>query len=126
MANPVKGEMPLVLADGRRFTLVLDMEALLAVEDATGKPLPEVMARAAAGFLTAMAAIAQAAFLRHHPEVTRAEVLAILQTDQGALSDALGKASETAFPTQSAGGNGGPKARRPAGKTSGPSGAKRG
>ena len=32
MANPVKGEAPLVLSDGREFTLVLDMEAMLSAE----------------------------------------------------------------------------------------------
>jgi hypothetical protein len=126
MANPVKGEAPLVLRDGRQFTLVLDMEALLSVEEATGKPLPQVMAMAGQGFMTAMAAIAQAAFARHHPDLTRADVLAMMTSDQDALSDALNRASETGFPQQSVGGKGGPPPAKPRGKRSGRSGAKPG
>jgi hypothetical protein len=124
MTNPLKGETPLVLADGREFTLVLDFEALLGVETTLGKPLPQAMAMAAQGFMSAVAAIAQAAFARHHPEVTRADVLAILQTDGKALEAALAKASDAAFPKPAAAGNA--PAPRPGGKTSGPSGAKRG
>jgi hypothetical protein len=126
MTNPIKGEAALVLADGRQFTLVLDMEALLGVEEATGKPLPQVMAMAGSGFMSAMAAIAQAAFARHHPDVARADVLAIMQTDQQALTDALSKASDAGFLQPSAGGKGAAPAARPGGKSSGRSGSKRG
>lgn len=126
MTNPVKGEVALTLADGRRFTLVLDMEALLSVEEATGKPLPQVMAMAGQGFMTAMAAIAQAAFARHHPDLTRADVLAMMASDQDALADALGRASDKAFPEQSAGGKAGAAAAKPGGKRSGRNGAKPG
>jgi hypothetical protein len=125
MANPVKGEASLVLADGRRFTLVLDMEALLGVEEATGKPLPQVMAMAGSGFMSAIAAIAQAAFARHHPEIVRADVLAIMQSDQEALTAALTKASDTGFLKADAGGNGAARGARPRGKNSGGSGSKR-
>lgn len=127
-ANPVKGEVPLVLSDGREFVLVLDMEAMLSVEQSYGKPLPKVMADAGEGYLSAIAAIAQAAFVRHHPTLTRAEVLDLLRTAREPLSEALQKASEVAFPDEkpgngSAGGNA-PKDR--GGKSSGRSGAKRG
>lgn len=124
MANPVKGQTPLVLSDGREFTLVLDMEAMLSVEDATGKPLPVVMKQAGEGFMSATASIAQAAFARHHPEVTRSDVLAIMTSDGDTLAEALGKASEAAFPKEKAGNA--PKAKAQRGKTSGRSGAKRG
>lgn len=124
MANAIKGEVSLVLADGRAFTLVLDMEAMLSIEEATGKPLPKVMAQAAEGFMTATASIAQAAFSRHHPEVTRGDVLEFIKSDSAALTEALGKAAEAAFP-QAAAGNAGADARRP-GKSSGRNGAKRG
>lgn len=123
-ANKVKGETPLVLSDGREFTLVLDMEAMLSVEDSTGKPLPKVMAQAGEGFMSATAAIAQAAFARHHPEVTRSDVLGIMQSDSNALTDALGKAADAAFPKAEAGNAKAPKANQ-RGKTSGRSGAKR-
>lgn len=126
MANPVKGETPLVLSDGREFTLVLDMEALLTVEDVTGKPLPKVMQQASEGFMTAVAAIAQAAFTLHHPEIVRADVLAIMASDRDALTEALGKASDAAFPKAKEGNAKAPKGKTPRGKTSGRSGAKRG
>lgn len=124
--NPVKGETALTLKDGREFTLVLDMEAMLSIEDATGKPLPKVMAQAVEGFMTATAAIAQAAFALHHPDITRSDVLKILHSDQDALTDALGKAADLAFPQAQAGNGKAPKAKTPRGKTSGRSGAKRG
>lgn len=125
MANPVKGETPLVLSDGRAFTLVLDMEALVSVEDATGKPLSQIMSEAGRGFMTAQAAIAVAAFSRHHPDVTRGDVLEMLfSEDQSAVADALGKATEAAFPKANAEGN--VPAKRQGGKNSGRNGAKRG
>lgn len=124
-ANKVKGETPLVLSDGREFTLVLDMEAMLSVEDTTRKPLPVVMGQAGQGFMSATAAIAQAAFMRHHPEITRADVLSIMQTDSDALTEALGNAADAAFPKEAAGNAKAPKARPPRGKTSGRNGAKR-
>lgn len=123
--NRLKGEVPLVLKDGREFVLVFDMEAMLSVEDNTGKPLPTVMTQASEGFLTARAAIAQAAFARFHPEVTRADVLGMLRTDQLALNDALGGACEAAFADfEEAEGNAPPPENPQAGKTSGGNGAK--
>jgi hypothetical protein len=122
MANPVKGEVPLKLSDGREFVLVLDMEAMLTIEESMGKPLPRVLAMAGEGFMTATAAVAQAAFARHHREVSRADVLEILRTDAPALTDALTAAVEKAFPSE--GKKGGNPPQR--GKTSGASGAKRG
>lgn len=126
MANKVKGETPLVLSDGREFTLVLDHEALLSIEESTGKPLPRVMAMAGEGFITSTAAIAQAAFARYHPEVTLAEVVRMVMSDDSdALEEALGKAVEAAFPDSEKSGNGkAPKAKPQRGKTSGRSGAK--
>lgn len=124
--NSLKGQTPLVLEDGREFALVLDMEAMLSVEDATGKPLPKVMAQAGEGFLSAIAAVAQAAFARHHPEVDRADVLKIMQSDREALTEALGKAAEAAFGGATEGNVARPKGKTQAGKTSGRSGAKRG
>lgn len=130
MVNSVKGDTPLKLADGREYKLVLDMEALLSVEDATGLPLPRVMARAQEGFMSAVAAIAQAAFHTHHPDVSRAEVLEIQRTEGPALEKALAQAVERAYPKEE-GGNapqpkGRPKAKRRASKSSGRNGAKQG
>lgn len=124
--NSVKGETPLVLSDGREFTLVLDMEAMLSVEETMARPLPKVMAMAAEGFLTALAALAQAAFARNHPDIRRRDVMHIMETDSAALEKALGKASDAAFGSGEAGNAEAPKATPRRGKTSGRSGAKPG
>ena len=121
--NKIKGETPLVLSDGREFTLILDMEAMLSVEETTGKPLPKVMAQAGEGFMTATAAIALAAFARHHPDMKRSDVLDIMQSDSEALTESLGRAADAAFPKAEAGNGKASKPQR--GKTSGRSGAKR-
>ena len=127
MANPVKGETPLVLSDGREFTLVLDNEALLSIEDTTGKPLHVVMAQIGQGYATAVAAFAQAAFGRHHPEMTRADVVGIVMgPDRPKLEEALSDATERAFPEAKAGNAPAPKAKPQRGKSSGRNGAKRG
>ena len=124
MANTLTGETPLTLKDGREFTLVLDHEALIGAEPIYRKPLHQIMADAGLGFQGAIAAIAQAAFLRHHPEVTRSDVLAMIRSDQVALTDALTKAGESAFPDAKDGDEGKDSAAR-AGKNSGGNGAKR-
>lgn len=128
--NPVKGEVALVLGseeqeNRREFTLLLDFEAMLSIEENMGKPLPQVMAMAGEGFLSATAAIAQAAFARHHPDITRHEVLAmVMSEDRGPLAEALADAADAAFPKAEAGNAPAPKAKKPAGKRSGRSGAK--
>lgn len=127
MNNAVKGETPLVLDDGREFTLVLDHEALLGVEQTYGKPLHKAMADAQEGFLSAVSAIAQAAFTRFHPEVSRGDILKmVMSADRDALTSALGTAAENAFsPPDGKAGNGAASASPQRGKTSGRSGAKR-
>lgn len=123
-ANSLKGEVPLSTSDGRSFTLVLDMEAMLSVEQTYGKPLPKVMSDAAEGYLSAIAAIAQAAFGRHHPDLDRSTVLDMMVSDRDALTDALEKASKAAFPDEVKGGKAGNGGKPPRGKVSGGSGAK--
>lgn len=134
MANPLKGETLLTLADGRAFTLMCDMEALIGVEALTGKPMHVVIAQAGEGFWGAVAAIAQTAFLRFHPEIRREDVLAMLRTDRAALEAALTEAMRHAFPEASANrapdeddeGVVGNAPSQPRGKSSGRSGAKPG
>ena len=123
--NSMKGETPLKTHDGREFTLVLDMEAMLSIEEKMGKPLPQIMKMAQEGYMTAAAGIAQAAFARNHPELSRADVLEILRTDSTALEKALSDATANAFPKDDGkAGNGPAKAR--GSKRSGRSGAKPG
>jgi hypothetical protein len=125
MTNPIKGEVPLVLADGRRFVLVLDIEALVDAEAAYEKPMAILLSDVSQGFLGATAALLQGALQRLNP-VSRREALEMLTTDQGEVSRALTAAVELAYPEQSAGGKAAAAAPRPRGKASGRSGAKPG
>ncbi|MAG24956.1 hypothetical protein CMI47_05190 [Candidatus Pacearchaeota archaeon] len=128
MANAIKGETPLVLSDGREFTLVLDMEALVEAETIYGKPLSKLMEDAMSGFMGAAAAMLQGAAARHHG-LKRGDALEIIRTDMGEVVEALTRASESAFPDEVEAGNAPapkPKAKKPRGKTSGRNGAKQG
>ena len=128
----VNAETILDLKDGRKYTLILSEEVIYGIEDREDRPLPEVMERAQRGFLTAVAAIAQAAFETHHPGLSRAHVLEIVRSDFEALTKALEEAIEKAFPDQQAGNAPAkPKRKRAAsrkstGKAGGASGAKQG
>lgn len=129
MANPVKGETLLTLADGRQFTIVMDMEALIEAEQAYGKPMAQMMADANRGFISALRALVFGAMRAHHPQVTLAEATAVLMAEQAVVAAALLDAVKLAFPDAAAGGEGKKPGKalppRRAGKTSGASGAKR-
>src|SRR6478609_223027 len=121
--NPIKGEVPLRLSDGREFVLVLDMEALIEAEAAYGKPLGKVMADASAGFVGASRALLYGALKAKQPTISLRDASAIFMANGDAVSDALSRAGEAALPeSASAEGNVESPQR---GKTSGDSGAKR-
>lgn len=122
MTNPIKGEVPVRLSDGRELTLVLDMEALVAAEAAYGKPMSKLMADALEGFMGALGALMQGALARHQPRMTRGEALSLLTSDEGVVTEALGRAAEVAFPEV----KGGNVVAPPDGKNSGSSGSRRG
>lgn len=124
--NPVRGEAPLVLDDGRRFTVVLDMEALVDAEASYRRPLAQLLADAKSGFMGASAALLQGALARHHPEVTRGDALEMLRTDTEKVAEVLDQAAKFAFPEATAGNAPEPGVAIPAGKRSGRNGAKRG
>lgn len=127
MANPLKGEALLRLADGRELTLVLDFEALVAAETGYGKPLPQLLGDAAAGFMGAQRALLAGALSRHHPQISPREAGEMLLSEVDAVADALGRVMQSSHPAGTTEvkkpGN---APRRPAGKNSGRSGAKRG
>lgn len=120
MPNVLKGEVKLKLADSREFVLVMDMEALVEAETAYGKPLQQMMADAAQGFVGASRALLYGALRTKHPAITLREASQLFMDDPDAVSQALSDAVEAGFPKASAEGN----APRPRGKTSGSSGAK--
>ena len=126
MANQLKGQVPLVVGDEERgnrreYTLVLDMEGLVEAESIYGKPLAVTMHEAGLGFLGAQAALLQGALSRHHT-ISRKEALELLQNESDAVTDALTKAMEAAFPDEQ-GGEGNADAPRD-GASSGGNGAK--
>lgn len=125
--NPLKGEVPLNLGDGREFVLVLDMEALIEAEGVYGKPLGLLMADASAGFAGATRSLLYGALRAKQPSITTREAAAILMEHGEAVSEALTRATEAAMPSDaSAEGNGARPKPSPPGKRSGSSGAKPG
>jgi hypothetical protein len=128
MANPVKGEVPLGLSDGRVFVLVMDMEALVEAETAYGKPLQQVMADASKGFIGASRALLFGALRAKHPDVTLREASAMFMSDPDAAGEALTAAVEAGFPDAKASAEGKarakPRGSLPSGKISGRSGVK--
>lgn len=127
--NRLKGEAVLSLKDGRSFTLVLDMEALLAAEEVYGHPLARVLADVDKGFLGAKRALFAGALRAHHPTVTAKDALDLIGQDAEAVTLALnaailagmGQPAEGKQPANP------PKARaRGTSKSSGAGGAKRG
>lgn len=121
--NPIKGEVPLKLPDGREFTLVLDMEALVEAEGAYGKPLARMMADAQLGFVGAIRAMLYGALRYRHPSVTLREASEMFVGYRDEISAALENATLAAMPEDKEGANP-PRAKAPRGKRSGGSGAK--
>jgi hypothetical protein len=128
MANSLKGEAPLVLADKREFTLVLDFEALIEAETVYGKPLKQLTHDAGRGFMGANRALIYGALQAHHAGLSLQEAGEILRDNTLAVADALARAFDQAMPEPvppRAGGNvSAPVASPPRGKTSGASGAR--
>lgn len=128
MANAVKGEVPLKLSDGRAFTMVLDFGALIEAESAYGKPLRQLMADVVIGFAGATRALIFGALRPRHPEVTMAEVTAMMASDIEAFETAVESVIRAAFPEPDITAKPAEdrKGENPRGKRSGRSGAKPG
>lgn len=121
MPNPVKGEIALDLAPGKRVVMVFDMEALCRAEDAYGHPLKLLMERVQGGFLGAIRILFWAAMQRHQPDTTMADVDALL-TEHGDAIEKMLTAYEKAMPAVGEGKDG----KNPRLKASGGNGAKPG
>ena len=125
MTNPLKGEAALVLDDGRRFNLVLDIEGLITAEGVFGQPLERMMIAANMGLVGAHRAMLFGALQRHHRDLTLDDVTQIVMKNRAVVIDMLTKAIEAAFPEPSEEADRGNGKARPAGKSSGSNGAKR-
>lgn len=122
--NPVIGQVPLNLEDGRELTLVLDFEALIEAETAYRKPLPQLMTDVASGFAGAGRAMLYGALRAHHAEFSLRDAGELFRTDGDEVNAALERAVLAAFPSPE--GPEGKKGENPPSKRSGRSGARPG
>lgn len=121
MLNPVKGEVPLKLKDGRSLVLLLNFSGLVAGEAAYGQPLHILGLHVAAGFAGAYRAMLFGALQRHHPDIDLDAAGEIFAENDVAVRKALIAADKAAYPDPT--GDKKPGNRRP-GNSSGRSGAK--
>lgn len=147
MANPVVGETPLDLSDGRHFTLVADHAGLVKAAQAyTGASKlhrlfadlqPQLDAKGDVevdGYgdpvkdtLPATAALLYGLLEAHHPRITHRDALNMVLAESDAVSEALAAAIQQAFPDTAEGKKGeNPPRKSGRGKTSGGNGAKPG
>jgi hypothetical protein len=131
MANPIKGEVSVDLPGGRKLILVLDMEALIEAEGCYEKPLPQLMADAAAGYVGAARALFYGSLRAHQRSMLLEDATQIFIDNIDLISErlsaavelAMASAAETPKPNgkkRSAGG----KARPPGGRSGGNGAAK--
>lgn len=125
MTNAVKGEDELVLADGRKFTLVMDFEAFVAAESLYSKPLVTIAVEAATGFMGATRALLYGALRAHHASVTPEEAGAMCLAEYDRVKAALEAADKASYPEPSEDKKPGKADLPRRGSSSGNSGAKR-
>lgn len=145
MPNPVKGEVPLKLSDGRGFVLVADRAGLIKAAqahygstkvnrllkdmqpelDKNGKAKVDEYGDPVKDTMPATVAFLYGLFDAYHPEITMREATnMMLGDDAEAVAEAIGNAVEAGFPEVSEGKKGGNPPRNLRAKRSGRSGAK--
>lgn len=106
MANKFKGEVQVVV-DGVTYTLRMDMNAMCAFEELTGKkaiPTLEAMeVEGGMGSVSDMRAFMWAMLQEDHPEVTLKDAGRIMSENVDALGEAIAAAAPEAEPTDAAG-----------------------
>jgi len=114
MANPIKGEVPIIIGE-RKYTLVLGTYALAAIERRLKMPWAKVMQRATEGYWgidETLAAFA-AALLRHHRDISEEKAADLIdQAGIEAISEALAEAIKL-MQAPSGNGGGGQEAENP-------------
>lgn len=83
VANPLQGEVRFEVEDGRAFLAVFDIAAICALEDLRDRPALQIIVQVAQGRIGFIADALWAALRRHHPKLTRDEVLALLPAIKG-------------------------------------------
>lgn len=100
MANPHRGQVPLVAGD-TTYTLCLSTNALCELEDITGETVTQVTEKlnGAGASMKLIRALVWAGLQDHHPDVdVKAAGKIISQAGMVACMEAIGKAFELALP----------------------------
>lgn len=95
----LSGEVSLE-AEGVTYTIVLDFEALIAAEDAYGKPLAILTSNARDGFVGALRCLFYGALRRKHPDISLEAAGKLFMTNGKAVEDALERAAKLAYPEE--------------------------
>lgn len=103
MANRERGERSIEI-NGKTYTLVLDIDAMCALEDLFSTPEKEmsfgdVMARAERGSIRHLRGIWWATLRRHHPEMSLTDASALVQ-EMGGLAGMQARLLEVAKASQ--------------------------
>lgn len=98
MPPEFKSEAILELADGRKFTLTMNNAILFDAEQASGIPLPRLMAQAKMGFLGATRAFLFASLRPLHPDVSMEQASQMTLREYDTVDAALTVAMKRAFP----------------------------
>lgn len=114
MANPERGEVALTISE-RIYVLILDIEAIGAIERGSGVPLADALAQLAAADYTAriVHVFLVALLSRRHPQLTASmigEIVAI--SDMATLRPIIFEAVRVAFPDPREDGSSNPEAPR--------------
>jgi hypothetical protein len=104
MANRERGEVSLKAGD-KTYTLVLDIDAMCALEDLFSTPeqevsFPEVLAKVQRDSTRHLRAFLWALLQRHHPEIGIGQISELVEQAGGleGLRDSFGAISESAKP----------------------------
>lgn len=91
MANAMKGEAEVKLADGRILRLAFDANAWVEVEDLLGKPTPEIIDELQSGkaYMRTQRALMWGGLRKHHPEIEIKEAGELLTEAAEQMSKAL-------------------------------------
>lgn len=127
MPPEMKAEVPLTLEDGRQFIVTMNHSVMFDAEQASGLPLPRLMAQAKVGFMGSVRTFLFAALQPRHPDVTLEEASEMTLREFAKVDAALTQAFKLAFPDAEGKESANPQPKAPrTGKGSGASGAKPG
>lgn len=96
MANRLKGEVCVACLDGEERTLLFDVNAICAIEEAFGAPISDLGARLARPSARDLRTLLRAGLMAKHPEIDEAGAGRLLGLAE--MADAVGAALQAAMP----------------------------